>query len=358
MRKTWIWIVVLLLLFSGCGTPEGPVVPSREVVLPTVDPSAAMAAPSSEETGPAAASTAQPGGEDPAPAETRIAPTEPAPTEPSPTAPDPTVSAPSIHFEIQPGPNAPRPGETSPTEPDVTLTPGAPGATAEPPAPTEPPATEPAPTRPAPTEPAPTEPPVTSPTTGTPDPERPDNGEAPTTEDLQILYVGPYSGPFYEDGSDEEVSSVASLLLENISDRHLEYAELVLYVGGKEAVFQISDLPAGERVLALEINRLQIRPEQDATLAKDKTVLRFVPQEEPPALDFRSDGGNLIVTNVGTSAFRSVEIRYKLRRDKETLLGGLSYRVRVGTLGPGESRTVAAGHYDPDNCTIVYVKTT
>ena len=348
MRKTWIWIVVLLLLFSGCGTPEGPVVPSREVVLPTVDPSAAMAAPSSEETGPAAASAAQPGGEDPAPAETRIAPTEP-----PPTAPDPTVSAPSIHFEIQPAPNAPRPGETSPTEPDVTLTPGAPDATAEPPAPTEPPATEPAPTRPA-----PTEPPVTSPTTGTPDPERPDNGEAPTTEDLQILYVGPYSGPFYEDGSDEEVSSVASLLLENISDRHLEYAELVLYVGGKEAVFQISDLPAGERVLALEINRLQIRPEQDATLAKDKTVLRFVPQEEPPALDFRSEGGNLIVTNVGTSAFRSVEIRYKLRRDKETLLGGLSYRVRVGTLGPGESRTVAAGHYDPDNCTIVFVKVT
>ena len=74
--------------------------------------------------------------------------------------------------------------------------------------------------------------------------------------------------------------------------------------------------------------------------------------------DFRSAGGKLIVTNVGTSAFRSVEIRYKLRRDKETLLGGLSYRVRVGTLGPGESRTVAAGHYDPDNCTIVFVKVT
>ena len=375
MRKSLIWItVVLLALLVGCADlPDGPVLPSREVVLPTVDPRLAQESSPSAETGSDAEDPLTPGGLKPsepdlngetlpAPSETKSA--RPEETEPSvsfewtPFLPDetdpaaPTDPANPI-FTIEPNPSRPgildpSPAQPKPTEPEPTQ----PKPTE--PKPTEPEPTQPKPTEPEPTQPKPTEPPATSPTTGVS--VDPDNGTSPVTDGLQILYVGPYSGPYYEDGSSDEVSSVASMLLENVSRQHLQYAELSLDIGGKTALFQISDLPPGERVLVLEANRLQIWPEQDATLLKDRTVQTFTAPADDSFLDFRSDGGNLTVTNNGKRTVNSVDVSYKLRQDKETLLGGVSFHVRFGKLAAGESRTVAAGHYDPDKCTIVYVK--
>ena len=388
MRKALIWIFALLILTAGCTSrSEGPVLPSQEIVLPTLKPAMAYD-PGGEKTdasesGPSgtqpsepdpAASETQPSETNPAPSETRPSETSPVPSEtrPSETRPSPSETRPS---ETSPSPSETRPSETRPGTTESPLTPVDPTVPpstqpsptnppetkpTEPPEtkPTEPPATQPTPTDPPETRPTePTQPPATSPTTGRPE----DPDDEPPAEELQILSVSPYAGPYFEDGSDEEVLRVASLLVQNPDKRHLQYAELHLTLDGKEAVFRISDLPPGKTVLVLEANRLEIYPDPDARLLTGKTVTVYQDpeaEEEHPELSFRSTGGNLTVTNKGRTTVGSVDVTFKIRRDGETFLGGVSYHVRFGKLAPGESRTLPAAHFDTDTCEIVFLKVT
>lgn len=174
-------------------------------------------------------------------------------------------------------------------------------------------------------------------------------------EGLEILSVGVYDGPFPEDGSDRSVESVAALLVQNTGERCLQYAELYYRIDDREAVFRLSELPAGAKAMVLEANALTAAPFSSFQGQPERNLSVFHDLEEHPELRFSTTGGELTVTNNGSEACGAVDVCYKLRYDPETLLGGIAYHVRVTDLAPGQSKTVPAAHYYEEACEIVSV---
>ena len=200
-----------------------------------------------------------------------------------------------------------------------------------------------------------TEPPVTeaAPDTSTPEGETEpaEQTEAPIptpTEGPKVLSMGLYTGPFPEDGSDEAVDSVAVLLVENASDTQLQFAEIQYLIDDREAIFRVSELPPGEKAMAVEIHRLVATPVSvwEAKPGRDIVVyLASIPEER---LEIRCErDGVLTVVNHGTET-GDAELYYKRRNEDGSFLGGIAYHIRVRALAPGESRDVNAAHFSAD----------
>ena len=75
-------------------------------------------------------------------------------------------------------------------------------------------------------------------------------------EQLCIIGAGSYTGPYYEDGSDENVTNVLAIVVENIREGWVVNADLVVSCGEKIAEFSVSALPGHRCALLLEKNRL------------------------------------------------------------------------------------------------------
>lgn len=190
-------------------------------------------------------------------------------------------------------------------------------------------------------EPLVTEPPVTEP-------------PAPAASDPKpaVLSMGLYNGPFPEDGSGEAVESVAVLLVENRSETQLQYAELHYIIDGREALFRVSELPAGERCMAVELNRLVAMPVSEWKAAPEADLAVWLPAEIPDSLALEALGdGKLRVTNRGSKRSR-FELIYKQRGEDGILLGGIAYHVGIPALDPGETQLVDAPHFNEQSVVV------
>ena len=79
--------------------------------------------------------------------------------------------------------------------------------------------------------------------------------------DLEIVSTGRYAGLFVEDGTDETVSDVFCIRVKNTGEQDVQYAHITLSRSGESYAFDISTLPAGQTVQALELSR-QALPEK------------------------------------------------------------------------------------------------
>ncbi|MBQ6432305.1 MAG: hypothetical protein IJJ99_10610 [Oscillospiraceae bacterium] len=75
-------------------------------------------------------------------------------------------------------------------------------------------------------------------------------------DQLCILGVGSYSGPYFEDGSDESVTDVLAIVVENIREDWVENADLILSCDGETAHFSVSALPGHRCAILLEQDRM------------------------------------------------------------------------------------------------------
>ena len=73
--------------------------------------------------------------------------------------------------------------------------------------------------------------------------------------DLQIQSVTAYEGPYLEDGTYEEVSDVAALVVANTSEYPLQTVEISLYTLRRTLEFSGSWIPARRRWLAVPSDR-------------------------------------------------------------------------------------------------------
>lgn len=157
--------------------------------------------------------------------------------------------------------------------------------------------------------------------------------------------MGLYAGPFPEDGTDEDVDSVAVILVENRSDVQLQYAELHYRIDDREAVFRVSELPPGAVVMTMEIHRLIALPTSVWISEPESDLAVYLASEPEDRLAVRSDSdGTVTVTNQGTEQ-ATFDLFYKQKNDEGIFVGGIAYHVRIPDLGPGETRTLDAGHY-------------
>jgi hypothetical protein len=187
------------------------------------------------------------------------------------------------------------------------------------------------------------------------DPVSQSNSSMPS--DLQIVHIRSYSGVFMEDGSDEIVSDVMMLVLENISAQDLQLARIDIRYPEFTAEFEVTNLPAGEKAVLLEKNRHSM-PEEEYTSIESRNIAFF---ETPMTLmqdTFEITGGNgyLDVKNISGSATGSkVHVYYK-HAASDLLYGGITFRATVNqSIAPGETIRILTNHYTAENSRILSV---
>ena len=173
---------------------------------------------------------------------------------------------------------------------------------------------------------------------------------------LEILSAGSYAGVYVEDGSDEPVSDVFCIFVKNNGDSDVEYAHIALSRGSESYEFDISTLPAGETVQALELSR-QSEPENTAQLTGAVTL--FAPFEEPISMhddmfEITTNGNAVTVKNLTDTDFSQVYLCYK-NANGDALVGGISYRCTIGALAAGESKSGATSHLSEGASRLMFV---
>lgn len=173
--------------------------------------------------------------------------------------------------------------------------------------------------------------------------------------DLEIVSTGRYAGLFVEDGSDETVSDVFCIRVKNTGEQDVQYAHITLSRSGESYAFDISTLPAGQTVQALELSR-QTLPEKPAELTA--AVTTYAPFSETPSmhddvLEVAASQNGITVTNRSDAAMSQVYVYYK-NASGDLLLGGITYRVGLTDLGPGETQSCYAGHFS-DGSRLLFV---
>ena len=165
---------------------------------------------------------------------------------------------------------------------------------------------------------------------------------------LLVEEIGSHTGPYWEDGSDEQVSDVLMIQVYNYGTSPVQYAEISLAAGDKTASFTLTTLPVGESMMVLESSRMAFDKKAEYTEGEARNVAEF---KAPMSLcadkiQIQSLDGALNISNVsGKDITGDVFIYYKNVSDG-VLFGGITYRVRIaGGMKAGEVRQVISNHY-------------
>ncbi len=178
---------------------------------------------------------------------------------------------------------------------------------------------------------------------------------APETRLLTCDMYSLYSGQFVEDGKDDLVTNVAAILVTNRSDQFLDLATITFLIDGKEAVFNVSGLPAGRSAWVLEANRMTATPESVFTYVDMVTGFRGDVVSSTDQISITCSGNMLTAKNNTSEQFVNVYVYYRVLHTDGNYLGGITYVVDFGTIPPGSSVEKLAGHFSPDNARIVRI---
>ena len=175
-----------------------------------------------------------------------------------------------------------------------------------------------------------------------------------TGTQMQAIALVSYEGPFWEDGSDEEVAGVAALLIKNSGDLHLAQGAVIMEWKETRMVFELSAIPPGTQVLVLEKDKAAFR--QDLP----KSCYGWAREEYPEynGAVVTKEGGVLTVTNVTQCTVPLVTVRYKnYDTASDMFIGGITYTAEAAQLLPGEARAIAPYHYAHGHSRVVSITT-
>lgn len=176
--------------------------------------------------------------------------------------------------------------------------------------------------------------------------------------DMTIEKMEPYNGMFVEDGSNADIQNVAMLLVKNNGDFPVEYTQIRILCGQEELLFDISALPAGEKLVVQEKSGKTIS-ESEATSASALVVQRANMEMSESKVQVTDNGDNtLTVQNLTNETIPTVRIFYKYYMEDEKLfVGGIAFTVRISRLGAGASVTIQPSHYTSQTSRVVMVLT-
>lgn len=172
---------------------------------------------------------------------------------------------------------------------------------------------------------------------------------------LEIVSVGRYAGLYVEDGSDDTVSDVFCIRVKNNGESDVQYAHITLTRGSESYNFDLSTLPVGETVQALELERQKL-PENTAELTAAVTL--FAPFDEPLSMhsdkfEISASDSTVTIKNISGEDYSQVYVYYK-NSGSDMLIGGITYR--VGTpLAAGESINCYTSHYSDSASRLLFV---
>lgn len=168
-----------------------------------------------------------------------------------------------------------------------------------------------------------------------------DSDELNLGQGLKITKIGKYAGIFLEDGSNDPVSNIMMVILENKSGKDLQLARFSVKYSDFTAEFEVSNLPAGESVVALERNRHQIVEEKP--LSTDLAAAAFFPDSMSLRDDrFRvtGDDGRITLENISQQDISGDIYVYYKNSATDLLYGGITFAPCVRDPGGGEGGAV------------------
>ena len=188
--------------------------------------------------------------------------------------------------------------------------------------------------------------------------EKKDKNENSLGNGIYIEASEPYTGIFWEDGSDSEVEDVWSLKVVNSSDKDIQYLRIHAATGNAEGDFEITTLPAGGEIIVLESSAAAYP--QDADNARYESVNLAFFQEElsilPDSLTLYGQDNWIKAENIsGENIDKDIYVYYKNIKDG-VLQGGITYRaVFPDGIPAGESAEQEVVHYMKDTSQVMYV---
>ncbi len=176
-------------------------------------------------------------------------------------------------------------------------------------------------------------------------------------DELELEAVYNYSGYYIEDGSEDEIDSVAVLEVTNTSSQVIEYGTIALTADGKTLNFEVSLLPAGATALVMEADRQSCNEtaafSYGGSEIADLTELDLCEDQ----VSLSTDGtGAITVTNISGTEISELRLFYKNKLETGEYVGGIAYTVKLEDLAAGESRTVYPSHFDPDAGEVMMVR--
>lgn len=367
---------------TGDKKPTNPSKPTKPAVTPGEDEETEQTQPTEVTTTPSTPVTSTVPGTTPdedeqpettQPTESMTAPTEavtptvpnttpnedeqPASTQPTEGTTAPTVPGTTPYEDEQPETTQPTEGATTPSAPVAPTTPDDQPEVTQP---TEGTTTPTAPTTPATPETTPTE------------PEQPQRPTVPPVEeeegdlvfpcvveeyDLVIEKMASYTGLYVEDGTNNQCTDVAMLLVHNNSQQPLEYTQITIEFPSETLEFYLSALPAGQRVVVQERSAKAV----PASGAKEAKVM-LVQQAEmsvSPEISVRDNGDNSItVENLTGKEIQTVRVFYKYYMEEENLyVGGIAFTAKIGRLPAGGKMVIRPSHYISQTSRVVMAQT-
>lgn len=175
---------------------------------------------------------------------------------------------------------------------------------------------------------------------------------------LQITRIGGYTGAYMEDGTDEVVSGVTMIMVENTGEEFIQYAEIDLSGEGGTAHFVLTTLFPGDTVVVLESERKAYSADQGYSNAVANHVAVFdeVPGLCEDQLELHTLDGVINVTNISGADITGDIVIYYKNAINDLYYGGITYRVRItGGLKAGEIRQIMSEHYSASNSEIIFV---
>ncbi|WP_143449653.1 hypothetical protein [Lachnoclostridium sp. An76] len=185
-----------------------------------------------------------------------------------------------------------------------------------------------------------------------------DNRESSLGNGIYIVSSEPYTGPFWEDGSDAAVEDIWSLKIVNSSDEDIEYLKIHAATAEAEGNFEVTVLPAGGELIVLESSAAAYP--QDAEDARyDAENLAFFQEERsilPEQLTLYGQDNWIKAENIsGEDIAGDICVYYKNLEDG-IFQGGITYRaVFPGGMAAGEAEEQEVLHYMKDTSQIMYV---
>lgn len=184
------------------------------------------------------------------------------------------------------------------------------------------------------------------------------NEEISIGEDLMISEIDSYSGPYMEDGSDEEVKDILMITVRNDGTKPLQYAEAQLVFGDVTAEFAFSTLRPGESMVVLEKNRLAYPGQTEVTRTQIANVVFF-----EKALSFCEDkfkisamNGAFNVENISGNDLSGNIIIYYKNKQENIYHGGITYRVVIeGGIEKDGIRQTVANHFVLNESEVIFV---
>ena len=175
---------------------------------------------------------------------------------------------------------------------------------------------------------------------------------------LMITKIGSYTGMYMEDGSNEILSGILMIMVENTGEEYIQYAEIALSSASGAANFSLSTLFPGQSVVVLEKDRQNYDSDvkYSGAAANNVAVFSSVPSLCEDKLQIQALDGVINVTNISGGDIGGDIVIYYKNSSNGVLYGGITYRIRItGGLKSGEIRQIVADHFSASGSTIMFV---